>query len=291
MALSTLAIAAILATVSLSQVPEPIAPIGCGDLKITCADRDRSCCEGACCQLLERFQFMATPSPLVIATDAPAVIDAQTTAPLTNCPLIGDECTSASPRGSECCSGSSCRFLDTDLQGHLIGRCCIAKGDLGCSTNADCCRSDNVCSFAGRCQRSLGESQRAVSASASAVSAAASQSAGTRSANRLSIEGLSGSESEPKMGTARWRRLQLFIMALSVVTGCWFLICCNRLVLRRPTEKELSALEAEAEASDSMADFGCAQKDMDSVATVSLSETEDDFDDGTDHEESDEALI
>merc|ERR1719491_971636 len=141
-----------------------------------------------------------------------------------------------------------------------------------------------MCSFAGRCQRSLGESQRAVSAS---VSAAAS--AGTRSASRLSIEGLS--ESEPKMGTAKWRRLQLFIMALSVVTGCWFLICCNRLVLRRPSEKEMEKLEAEA--SDSMADFGCAQKDMDSVATVSLSETEDDldFDDGTDHEESDEALI
>merc|ERR1719491_1677863 len=80
MAFSTLslAIAAILATVSVSQGPDPLVPLGCGDIKITCADRDRSCCEGACCQLLERFQFMATPSPLVVVTDAPAAIDAVT---------------------------------------------------------------------------------------------------------------------------------------------------------------------------------------------------------------------
>jgi len=127
----------------ISWIASTLSYTDCGDLKIICNRKDPMCCEGRCCPLLEHFQFV-TPD----TKESGPLPTPEPTMPVNRmCPALGDQCTSAMPRGQECCADSKsvCQFSGADINGHLFGSCCLPKDAKGCSVDSDCCGMDNKC--------------------------------------------------------------------------------------------------------------------------------------------------
>lgn len=250
-----------------SWIVSTLAYTDCGDLKIICNRQDKMCCEGRCCPLLEQFQFI-TPD----TKDSGPLPTPEPTMPLNRvCPAMGDQCTSAMPRGQECCADSNlrCQFSGADIKGNLFGSCCLPKDTKGCSVDSDCCGADNKClssmCLSSKVADAIGARyvsyQSISSQSASISSPAAAAVAQSVKVVAQSVDTVH--EAVPQTKKVKWLHMEIFAVVMVATAICLLAIGFSPMIYRKCKTRWIQNRE---------------KKEIEdlSTATVSLTDTEED---------------